>query len=491
MDVRFGDMAPDKADLLNGGLEDAVNTIPTLSGYGGFPEPAFETGSLSATCVGALSCRDLSGNSYRFAGTPERLYRLNAGVWDNVSRTASYTTGEELRWRYAVFGNKLMAVNGIDAMQTYTLGSSTQFLNMSTSASAPIATFLITVRDFVMAGAIGTATKNKVQWSRINNADRWTAEVRYQSDSQDLPGEGSQITGMTGGDFAAIFTQNSVWRASYVGSPIIFRFDEVAPGIGCGVSGSIARFQSASYFWSGDGFYVFDGAQAVPIGNERVDAFFKDDFAATYRYKVSSVIDPVNKLYVIAYPSVNNATGEVDRMLLINYSNGRWARVEQSIEFIYSGLSVGYTLDGLDALSGSVDALPFSLDSSAYQGGEKTMAGFAITNHRGVIFEGASKDIILITGESNIIPNKRAFIRAIRPLVQGDSGTTVSARLGTRNLLTDTLAWSSSSPINAFGTCPFRSNARFHRLEMTITGLPSSGGRAMGFDVDAVEHGGR
>lgn len=486
MDLRFGDMRPDAADLLNGGLEDALNVIPKRDTYEPFVEPAFDTGSLSATCVGAIAVRDISGNTYRFAGTPQNLYRLSATTWQNVSRTTvSYTTGTEVRWRFAVFGNTLMAANGLDGLQYYTLGTSSTFNDGSASSSAPVATHIITVRDFAMAGSLANE-KNKVQWSRINNVARWTASVQFQADSQSLPGDGALIQGMTGGDYAAIFTINSIWRGTYVGSPIVFRFDEVAPGIGCPVPGSIARFQALNYFWSGNGFYVFDGNQAVPIGNEKVDAFFYGDFSSSYKYNVSAVIDPVNKLYIISYPSVNSATGLCDRILLINFTNGRWARVEQSLEFIYTALSLGYTLEGLDAVSSSIDALAFSLDSSVWAGGDPSLSGFA-SNHRGLAFSGMTyKDAQLITGELQLIPNKRAFVRAIRPLIQGNSSTSIIVNIGKRDRQTDAITWTADSTINSNGVCPVRANARYHRLKMRVTGGFE---KAMGFDIDAVPDG--
>lgn len=485
MDIRFGDMRPDAADLLNGGLEDALNVVPKRDTYEPFVEPAFDTGSLSATCVGAVALRDTSGNTYRFAGTPQNLYRLSATVWTNVSRTASYTTATDLRWKFAVFGNTVLAVNGVDTMQSYTLGTSTVFTNMSASASAPIAANIITVRDFAMAGSIATQ-KNKVQWSRINNVARWGASIQFQSDSQSLPGDSALIQGMTGGDYAAIFTISSIWRGTYVGSPIVFRFDEVAPGIGCPVPGSIARYQAFNYFWAGDGFYAFDGIQAVPIGNDKVDDFFQADFMSTYKYNVSSVIDPINKLYIISYPSVNSATGICDRLLVINYTNGRWARVEQNLEFIYNALSLGYTLEGLDAVSASIDALPFSLDSSVWTGGDPSLSGFG-TNHRGLVFAGMTyKDAQLITGELQLIPNKRAFVRAIRPLIQGNSSTAIVVNIGKRDRQTDSVTWTADSSINSNGVCPVRANARYHRLKMRVTGGFE---KAMGFDIDAVPDG--
>ena len=117
-------------------------------------------------------------------------------------------------------------------MQVYTLGSSTRFADQSASASAPVATYLAVVRDFVFAGRISSFF-NRVQWCQINNPLRWGRSQQNQSDLQDLPGEGGNVVGITGGDFATILTDRSVWRGSYIGAPLIFRFDELAPNTGC------------------------------------------------------------------------------------------------------------------------------------------------------------------------------------------------------------------------------------------------------------------
>src|SRR4029079_7416199 len=106
------------------------------------------------------------------------------------------------------------------------------------------------------AGRI-SSFNNRVQWSQINSPLRWSRSQQNQSDFQDLPGDGGNIVGITGVDFASILTDRSVWRAVYVGAPVIFRFDEVAPNTGCIASGSIARYQNYTFFLSGNGFMGF------------------------------------------------------------------------------------------------------------------------------------------------------------------------------------------------------------------------------------------
>jgi hypothetical protein len=239
-----------------------------------------------------------------------------------------------------------------------------------------------------------------------------------------------------------------------------------------------------TYFLSDSGFYAFDGQQAIPIGNEQIDSTFRDDYASGYHYRVTSAIDPVNKLYIVSYPSVATSEGAPDSMVIFNWANGRWTFVEQSAEFIYFGLTGGYTLEQLDSF-GTLDTLPFSLDSRAWQGGVGTLSIFD-TGHRIAQLTGPAKAARFITGEAQIIEDSRAFIRALKPLVQGTSASIISTRIGQRDRLIDSVNWGSASDMNSIGLCPVRSNARFQRIRMDITG---GFDRAMGVDVDVRREG--
>lgn len=484
MRLALGPLAPDNPDLGNAGLEDAVNCIPLTTGYGPLPDARTFSSSLSGTCMGAYATRDLGGVVSTFAATGAQLYKASATAWSNVSRTASYTTANDGRWDFATFGNTCLAVNGVDAMQVYTLGSSTRFLDQSASASAPLAALLTVVRDFVFAGRLSSQL-NGVQWCQINNPLRWTASARLQADRQALPGEGGAIVAMTGGDFATILAQRSIWRGTYVGSPVIFRFDEVVPNVGCFARGSAARFQNMTFFLSQSGFYVFDGAQATPIGDGMIDGFFKADLNPAFRHRITSVIDPINKLYVVSYPSNASSIGTPDRAMLYNWASRRWARAEITVEQIFAGLSAGMTLEQLDTISANLDLLPFSLDSDLWAGGLTVVSGFD-TGHRTVTFDGAPRSAWFVTGESQLIPGRRALVTAVRPLVQGDGGTAITVQLGKRDRLIDAVSYTAASAMNAGGLCPVRANARFHRIRLDIAG---GFAQAMGFDIQASPEG--
>ena len=482
--VLFGRLQTDQPDLLNGQLEEAENCIPYVQSYGPFPEPVNYSAAVASAARGAYSTKDQSNTVFTFVGTDSKLYKESATVMNDVSRTATYTTATDFTgWEFVTFGNTVIAANGIDALQTYTLGSSSQFLDMSASASAPVAAHIATVRDFVFTGGQPT-NQNRIQWSRINNPLRYTPSQRFQSDYQDLPGTDQTIKRVTGGDFACILTNTSVWRATYVGSPIVFRFDEVSRNTGCFASGSAARFQNMTFFLSGDGMYVFDGESCQSIGAESIDETILGDLNLNYLNRITSTIDPVNKLYLMAYPSTSSTDGTSTRILMYSWTTQRWAFASQNLEVLFNHMNGGVTLEGLDAY-GTLETLAFSLDSSTWQGGLSALS-CVTTDHKIARFTGSAKTARFVTGESELVTDARAFVRSLRPLVQGNSSTSVTAYVGGRDRLIDSVTWSAASVLNATGTCPVRSNARYHRLKMEVSGGFE---RAMGSEVEYTKEG--
>ena len=484
MRVLFGRLLADQPDLLNGDLEEAENCVPYITSYGPFPEPVAYSSAAPTVVRGAYSTKDLSGNVFTVLGTDTKLYKESSTALNDISRTASYTTGtDNASWEFETFGNTVIAANGTDPMQIYTIGTSSQFRDQSASASAPVARHIAVVRDFLFTGHQPNL-ENRVQWSRINNPLRFGVSQRFQSDYQDLPGTDQIIKKVTGGDFAAILTNTSVWRATYVGSPIVFRFDEVARNVGCLASGSVSRFQNMTFFLSDSGMYAFDGQQCTPIGFEQVDEAITGEVNTSFLTRITSTIDPVNRLYLMAYPSRASTDGTCNRIAIYSWVTQRWAFASESIEVLFNHMTSGYTLEGLDAL-GTLETLAFSLDSSAWQGGLSALSCVDST-HKIARFTGNAKTARFTTGESELVTDARAFVRSLRPLVQGDSATTVSIQVGGRDRLVDDVTWTNASAMNALGTCPVRSNARYHRLKMEVSGGFE---KAIGSEVEFTKEG--
>ena len=210
------------------------------------------------------------------------------------------------------------------------------------------------------------------------------------------------------------------------------------------------------------------------------------DINIAFLYRVTSTIDPVNRLYLMAYPSTASTDGTCNRIAIYSWAKQRWTFASETIEVLFNHMTSGYTLEGLDAL-GTLEALAFSLDSSAYQGG---LSALSCVNgsHQISRFTGNAKTARFTTGEAELVTDGRAFVRSLRPLVQGSSATTVNAYVGGRDRLVDNVTWTAASTMNSLGTCPVRINNRYQRLKMEVSG---GFDRVIGSEVDFRSEGRR
>jgi hypothetical protein len=188
---------------------------------------------------------------------------------------------------------------------------------------------------------------------------------------------------------------------------------------------------------------------------------------------------------VLAYPGQDSANGTPNRLLIYNWTADRWSEAEVEAELVYRSLSgASVTLDSLDSVSSSLDALGFSLDSRVWTGGLVLLSAFD-SGHRLNLFTGASLAATVETGETQLFPGRRALVNSVRPVVDGALPT---IRLGTRNRTIDPVSWSIEAAINAQGECPARSAARYHRARLS---LPAGGSweHLQGIEVDARPEG--
>jgi hypothetical protein len=142
-------------------------------------------------------------------------------------------------------------------------------------------------------------------------------------------------------------------------------------------------------------------------------------------------------------------------------------------------------MDSMASLGFSnLDTVPFSLDSAVWLGGA-TVLGAIDASHSLAYATGTPMAAQLTTKVAQIIPNKRAFVQGVRPLVNGgDPVVAVSARVN----YDDEEVYTADVPRNAVGECPFGSDGRYHRARVTIP-AGASWTQALGVDVTAIEAG--
>lgn len=471
MKIEFGEYLPDLPDFENPGATVAKNVIPAGNSYQPFLSASVYSDALDARCQGAFSTKDKDGVSLTFAGNASKLYKLASAAYADVSISGGYTTNSDEQWFFTRFGDRLIALNFTDNIQTYTLSSSSLFADLA--ASAPRARYATFIRNFLVVGntfdSVDGNVPHRVRWPGIDDPTAWTVSATTQADYQDLDPSKGWVRQIIGGEYGTIFQERAILRMTYVGSPIIWQFDEVESGRGLLAGGGAVKAGNIIFYLGLDGFYAFDGNQSVPIGENKINQTFFAEVDLSYLSRISATADFDKQIIYWAYPASGN-NGLPNKILCYNYSPNakkRWTYAEVDVEYLFTSLSEGYTLDSLDTLSGSLDALPLSLDSRAYTGDNYILSGFN-TDHKHVNFNGAALDAVLETTELQSQEGYLTEVLRIKPIYSG-SGT-VTMQVGTRNLFSAANTWGNAISLNASGECPVRANARYHRFRVTITG---------------------
>jgi hypothetical protein len=486
--IEFGEYLPDLPRLGNPGLVKAQNCIPYANSYRPFPSSTFYSANrLSNEALGFLSARDKEGNTYTYAGDTSSLYRLSNSTWIDASRTADYSTASDDHWEMVKWGEKVIATNYTDDIQEITMAAS----NFAALAGTPPkARHMDIVKDFLVLGNVtdyssGAAVPNRVHWSGFDNIETWAPAAATQADYQDLQGNGGWIQKIVGGEYGVIFQEKAIWRMTYIGSPIVFQFDQIETEKGTPSPNSVVKVGNNIYYLGHDGFYVFNGAHSKNISHNRIYKTFIDDLAENYKNNIISAADPAVPIILWAYPDSNAVNGRPNKVLIYNWAIDRWSLLE-GISYIQSiGIfrGEGYTLDDLDTISTDLDALPYSLDSREWMGNTLNLAFFDQKKYLKT-FSGADLTATWETGERQLIQGRRATVVNSTPLV--DSASSITVASGTKTLRDSTPTYNTAVTINADGECPMIAEGRYHSFRVV-----ASGGfkQAQGLNIEATPGG--
>jgi hypothetical protein len=470
--VTFGEWLPDQPGVI-GALTTAKNCFPKAVGYGPFPQEVDYSDAAPQDLTAAAAAKDTNSITSIYAAGTTRLFKLDTSdfSWDDISAvTYSGTSG----WKFTQFGNSLIAANESNTMQYIDVMSGTTFANLA--ADAPKAKFVTVVRDFVVSG-YQSSYKNRIQWSGINNEKTWTTSATTQADFQDVP-DGGFVQGVTGGEFGLVLLERSIVRMSYVGTPLIFQFDNIARNRGCFEPNSVIQWQGITYFLGDDGFYACDGQNLKNIGAEKVNRYFFNSLKESDLGNMSAAIDPINNLVVWGYPTV-----DLDyRVLVYHVPTGKWSFSDSTATRVAPVSTPSITLEGLDAFSASLDALGISLDSRNWLGGKLLLLG--IDGNKLITFTGASKTATIETADISADANQ-SMVTMLKPIVDGGTG---DASVASRLQLNQTVTFPTVTSANSENRIGVRSYGRYHRVKLQPTGTWST---AIGIDVDIQQAGTR
>lgn len=495
--VEVKEWMPDSYTSIDGLMTDVVNLIPSLDGYKGVKAFSTLTAPLpdiaSGNPRGAQSFIRSNKEVVTVVGTDKNLY-LRGGLysWINVSKSENAYHQSASRWKFALFGDLLIATNYEDPVQCMDLTAvNPKFSDLS--ASAPRARDLAVVNEFlVLVNTYDTydgARPQRVWWSPIGDPKgNWVPDQTTMCDYQDVF-TGSYITGIVGGEDALVLLRDALVRMTFVGSPIVFQFQTVTDAFGNVGYSTYADADGSVFFLSSAGFKQYMNGSVESIGMGKVDNFILADTLGLVSTEAIACVDKRNSCVWWAYrDKTANELADAPfttRAIVYHYPSKRWGKVHTKLSAFCSTNTTGYTLDQLNEVSQHVDELPYSLDSEAWRGGIPALAGFSSDGKFGY-FLGNIMPTELTTGKIAMSEaHDRTFWRRIRPRVDGSPSLQQMALGGIQEEI-DPIVYSSFVDKTRIGDFPFRATGRFHSFKYKTEG---DFNKIVGFLIDYDEAG--
>jgi hypothetical protein len=445
MIIQFGEWLPDQPRFGNPCIT-ATNVIPTENGYGPFPSATSVSDALADECKGVISFRRVDGQREVFAGTATNLYRKNGNLWTDVTPTAGYSN--TVTWRFAVYGERLVATNGIDNPQKFDLATDSEFSDLT---NAPAHKYPIVVGDVLVALGLTDGSGNEVAFSAVNNSESWTTATGGGAQSI---ADGGPVAGGVGGEVGIILQESQVLLMNFVGGDLRFTFERVEGAIGCIDASSIVSYKGGVFYLSSEGFQFFDRVSSNNISSGKVTDYFFDNFAVTERIaplstttytritsegdtrvvnlgdSVQGALDPVNSCVLWSYPA------ETGTMIIgYNYRLGRWFESDAAVYMLHTHITPsGYLLAGFNASDNLAN------------------------------FSGTPLTAVLSTGDLAITPGRSSFIDSVYGIVDSAHDITIGKKVD----MADTESTTSGSS-NSRGKVSIRSNGKYHRIQISPT----------------------
>lgn len=452
-------------------LTAATNVFPAADGYRPVKSLAAISEPLAASFKGGAAFISTDGTAYLLAGTANGLERYSAGSWSVLLAAMSVSD----RWRFAQFGNYVVAVNGVDTKQVDLSGGTASDLT-----DAPTGNGVAVVGDFVVITQ-ADGDKLLVQWSAFNDHTAWTAGVD-QSGFQPML-TGGEVKGIAGGEYGVILQRFRLVRMERTGDPKApFNFAEITPNFGCAAAASIAQAGRTIFFLSDRGFMALEDGQSLrPIGNEKFDQSFRDSVSPSDYERLWAAVDPKRSLVMWGMP------GSPGRIWVYNWVLDRASTIQIPFAGFFAGYESSQTLEEVAATYPNLDTMPYSLDDPRFQGGDPRLYVVTAANEIGAL-SGPRLEATLTMGWFAPSDPNVSRVRAVWPISDATTGVTVS--IDARQQMGDLLSVTAGGIMQPSGRVPLRCRGKY--LSITIKHAAGSvWNYTQGLDLDFAEAGAR
>lgn len=274
---------------------------------------------------------ELPGGQRKFVfGGSKHLYVENhTGVVTQLN--SNPFSGQGFRWSYTIMKESLVLANGVEPLQIY---------NGSSLTSVPkIGRYVENVANhLVLAYPFDTEYfGRRILWSHLDDFTVWDG-LDTEAGWFDFPSDIGEIRGLKnlGPNSCLVYGSSAIYSMSYIGLPLIFRFERVLSLEGLLAPYSLVGSSDMHFFIGNRDFYTISpGTSLRPIGLGRVRDYFFGLFDQSNKEKVYGFVHPNFPEVWWVFKDKTN-TG---RALCYNWESDAWTSRGLSSSFNFSFLA--------------------------------------------------------------------------------------------------------------------------------------------------------
>lgn len=283
-----------------------------------------------------------------------------------------------------------------------------------------------------------------VRWSDIEDFTNFTASSATQAGSFRIP-TGSEIrSGIQGPQQALIWTDIELWSMQYLGYPLVFGFNKLSSGCGLIAQHAVAVMRGLVAWMSQGSFFLLSGGGVQELPCPVWDAVFQD-LDTNNLDKITAAANSQFSEFTWYYPSISGGTGEPDKYVKVNISEGfvwdygnlsRTAWTDQSV----LGQAIGSTPQGViyqHETSNDADGQPMNpwFQTGWFviaEGQQFSFVDWFFPDMKWGFFNGVQTGQVLVTIYATDYPN--GPVRTKGPYTMSQAVTYVNTRLRGRQV---------------------------------------------------------
>jgi len=402
-----------------------------------------------------------SGGSYKiYVGTATGLYEVAAdGVVTTIGTGYNLPGGDA--WGMLNFGSYMLFSNTTDGMLQYNINSGGAVAAVS---GAPKAKTLFEAFNCVFA--LDCDGENRLMRnSDFNDHTDWAGGA---AGYQVFEGGGELMAGAALNQYgAAVFQRNAVHLLRGSGDASVYSISTLSRKTGCVNPRAMQVAKGMAFFVDNDGFWLFDGQSLSQIGQNKVnETFINSMMAAGGGSTVEVAVDDARQRFVARYKGKIVSSNTVfDDLISYHWDVGEFVKITEQTSALATLATPGYTLDNINSF-GTLDTLPYSLDSNFWRGGEPRLAAFD-SSYKLAYFDGSNKAATLETPCLRLPRSQLVTSLGVDTDAQIQSAN-VTVQLGVKGTLNGTTTWKTAAQIQPSGRVPVRGRGKVMASRLNI-----------------------